>query len=107
MKKPSKKKELQLLLSKVNCYNQLFKKREEALAPLYECNSRDEFIWDATCDQAFEAIKHVLKQSVVNYDPNVPIILTYNASPLSLAAYLSHPSKNGVKPFRLVKTSYI
>ncbi|XP_023247110.1 uncharacterized protein LOC111643461 [Copidosoma floridanum] len=96
MKTPTCKKDVQLLLGKINYYKRLFKKRAEILAPLYDCNYNDEFVWNEECKIAFEQVKLALKQSVVNYDPNLPLILTCNASPQGLAAFISQPYSDDI-----------
>ena len=91
MKNPENKPELELVLGKINYYNRLLKNRAAILKPLYECKNRVEFVWDQACELSFRRVKEELKSIVVNYDPQLPIILTCDASPRGLAAYLSQP----------------
>ncbi|XP_014210491.1 uncharacterized protein K02A2.6-like [Copidosoma floridanum] len=98
MSRPKDHKDLQLFLGKINYYGRLINKRAEKLAALYECQGKEEFVWNEACEKAFVSAKESLKQAVVNYDPKLHLILTCDTSPLVLAAYLSQPYPNGDKP---------
>ena len=98
MKIPENHRELELLLGKVNYYGRLFKDRAKVLEPLYNLKNSEFFKWTKECEAAFDAIKYELKRVIVNYDSELPLILTCDASPVGLGAWISQAYSDGEKP---------
>ena len=96
MKTPSNHKKLDILLGNINYYGRLLKNRVEMLVPLYKCKNSEKFLWTASCENAFDVVKTELKRVIVSYDPSLPLLLTCDASPSGLGAYLSQPH-NGIE----------
>lgn len=104
MKTPSNHKELQLLLGKINYYGRLFRNRSKILASLYDCNNSENFVWNEKCQKAFNQAKIELKRVIINYDPTLLLILTCDASPQGLGAFISQPYTDGDKPVAFAST---
>ncbi|XP_023246493.1 uncharacterized protein K02A2.6-like [Copidosoma floridanum] len=62
MSRPKDHEDLQLLLGKINYYGRLINKRAEKLAALYECQGKEEFVWNEACEKAFALSKPFLRQ---------------------------------------------
>ncbi|XP_063363502.1 uncharacterized protein K02A2.6-like [Cydia amplana] len=89
---------LRSFLGKVNYYSRFLKDMASILTPLYECTKENKFNWTHQCDNAFVMIKNKLAnmENLTHYDPNLPLILSCDASDTGLAAVISNRDRNGV-----------
>lgn len=89
---------LKSFLGKINYYSRFLKNMATVLTPLYECTKRNKFQWTAECEKAFQKIKKKLASAtdLRHYDPQLPLILTCDASDTGLGAVLSNRDKEGV-----------
>ncbi|XP_047986360.1 uncharacterized protein K02A2.6-like [Leguminivora glycinivorella] len=89
---------LRSFLGKINYYSRFLQDMATTLAPLYECTKKNKFIWTTDCDEAFTKIKRKLASAdnLRHYDPNLPLILTCDASDTGLAVVLSNRDEQGV-----------
>lgn len=92
---------LRSFLGKINYYSRFLKDMATILAPLYECTKTGKFKWTTDCQHSFELIKKKLMSvhNLSHYDPNLPLILSCDASSVGISAVLSNRgSDNIVKP---------
>lgn len=92
---------LRSFLGKINYYSRFLKDMSGILAPLYNCTKNNKFQWTPQCQEAFIKIKKKLAsaKSLRHYDPDLPLILTCDASDVGIGAVLSNRDKSGiVKP---------
>ncbi|XP_041376823.1 uncharacterized protein K02A2.6-like [Gigantopelta aegis] len=98
--KPENVSQLRTFLGLVNYYNRFLKDVSTVLHPLYELLRRDKpWVWSDQCEEAFCAVKALITSPEVltPYNPNLPIRLTCDASPVGLGAVLSHVMDDGVE----------
>ncbi|XP_041376684.1 uncharacterized protein K02A2.6-like [Gigantopelta aegis] len=98
--KPENVSELRTFLGLVNYYNRFLKDVSTVLHPLYERLRRDKpWVWSDQCEEAFCAVKALITSPEVltHYNPNLPIRLACDASPVGLGAVLSHVMDDGVE----------
>lgn len=98
---PKNQKELKSFLGLVNYYNRFVPNSAMILEPLYNLLRKGaHWKWDNRCIVAFEKIKQILSSNkvLVHYDPKLPIKLTVDASPVGIAAVLSHIVNGVEKP---------
>lgn len=92
---------LKSFLGKVNYYSRFLKDMAKILSPLYECTKINKFNWTADCQKSFDTIKNKLASAnnLRHFNPDLPIIVTCDASNYGLAAVLSNRDQNGtVRP---------
>ncbi|KAG7296766.1 hypothetical protein JYU34_020702 [Plutella xylostella] len=92
---------LKSFLGKINYYNRFLKDMAKIITPLYECTKKNRFNWTTECEEAFQLIKKRLAsaENLRHYNPDLPLILTCDASDTGLGAVLSNRDENGtVKP---------
>ncbi|XP_063915685.1 uncharacterized protein K02A2.6-like [Zophobas morio] len=85
--------ELKSFIGVVNYYSKFIPNITETLAPLYQLLKKDvKYQWTDKCDTAFRSIKQkIASDTVLTYfDPNLPIIVTCDASERGIAAVLAH-----------------
>ncbi|XP_048481264.1 uncharacterized protein K02A2.6-like isoform X1 [Plutella xylostella] len=89
---------LKSFLGKLNYYSRFLKNMATIITPLYECTKKDKFNWTPECESAFKLIKEKLASAnnLKHYDPQLPLILTCDASDTGLAAVLSNRDHNGM-----------
>lgn len=89
---------LKSFLGKVNYYARFLKNMAHTLTPLYECTQKNKFQWTRECDDAFKSIKEKLTSldNLRHYNPDLPLILTCDASHTALGVVLSNRDRNGV-----------
>ncbi|XP_055910432.1 uncharacterized protein K02A2.6-like [Eupeodes corollae] len=65
------------------------------------------FFWSAKCEAAFIKLKHLIgsEQTLVPYDPSLPVTVACDASPVGVAAVLSHIIDGVEKPICFVSRS--
>ncbi|KAJ0180587.1 hypothetical protein K1T71_003991 [Dendrolimus kikuchii] len=98
---PSNVSELRSFLGLVMYYAKFVPNLSTILAPLYRLLQKDvKYEWDHLCDVAFNRIKDVLISSEVlaHYSPELPLILTTDASSVGVGAVISHVTSEGERP---------
>ena len=95
---PKNVKELQSFLGMVNYYSRFLPGRAHVLSPLFcllKKNAR--WAWGAREQAAFDECKRLLSSDclLTHYDPDVPLILTCDASSKGIGAVLSHQFRDG------------
>ncbi|XP_003241242.1 uncharacterized protein K02A2.6-like [Acyrthosiphon pisum] len=100
--RPQNVTELKSFLGMINYYGKFVKNLAKILAPLHNLLKKSNaFVWSKICDKAFNSIKTILmsEQVLTHYNPDLPIVLTCDASNNGLGAVLSHVlSDNTEKP---------
>lgn len=95
---PTGKQQLQSFLGIVNYYGKFVPRLSTLASPLYKLLKRDQpWIWDKSCQGAFEEIKNALVSSSVlaHYDPDKPLQVACDASQYGVGAVLSHVTEDG------------
>lgn len=90
---PSFKTELQAFLGLLNFYSIFLLHKATLAEPLHRLlDSKACWRWDEAAASSFQAVKDALTSSVVlvQYDEQLPLSLTCNASPYGIGAILSH-----------------
>ncbi|KAL7294747.1 hypothetical protein TKK_0011877 [Trichogramma kaykai] len=81
----------------VTYYERFLPNRTTHLKPLYELTKNTTDKWNAECDEAYEWLKKAIVSAdvLVNYDPQLDLVLACDASQYGLSAILSHRYANG------------
>lgn len=77
----------------VNYYAKFVPNLAKMLRPIYDLLTKTEkFCWTEKCQKAFEEIKEILSSDscLVHFNPELPIVLTTDASADGISAVLSH-----------------
>ena len=97
MKAPENVAELQSFLGVLTFFSHFIRNYAEIVSPLYELLRSDvKWQWTPERKEAFEnAKKHLVsRDTLVHYNPDLPIKITFNASPRGLGAVLFHVFPN-------------
>ncbi|XP_031343921.1 uncharacterized protein K02A2.6-like [Photinus pyralis] len=95
---PRNKSELKSVLGMFNYYRAFIPNFASMCEPLYRLlKDESSWIWNKTCDQAFETLKKTIssKHVLAHYDSAVPVKLTVDASSTAVGAILTHRYENG------------
>lgn len=100
MQRPTNVTEVRAFLGFINYYGRFFKNLSSLLQPLnnlLKINSK--FIWNKECENAFKTVKERMQTDNVlcHYDPNLPLIVSSDASPYAVGAVLSHMLPDGTE----------
>ena len=90
--------ELRSFLGLVNYYGKFLPDLATTLSPLYDLlQKQKKWSWGPSEVEAFNKVKELLKSSrvLVHLDPQLPLILSCDASPYGLGAVLSHRMPSG------------
>ena len=90
---PSNITELKSFLGLINYYHKFPPQFSTTLAPLYQLLCKDsKWQWTKTHDQTYQKAKELLQSSslVGHFDPQKPLILSYDTSPYGIGALLAH-----------------
>ncbi|XP_063380957.1 uncharacterized protein K02A2.6-like [Cydia fagiglandana] len=97
---PSNVTELRSFIGMTMYYAKFVKNISTIMAPLYALLKKEmKFNWTAECDMAFNEIKHLLSSSkvLVHYSPDLPLILTTDASSYGVGGVISHIMPDGTE----------
>jgi hypothetical protein len=90
---PTSADQVHTFIGMVNYYHKFVPNVSTILHPLYHLIKKDtEFVWNTTCETAFQRIKAELVSAkvLVHYNPKLPLVLATDASPYGLGVVLSH-----------------
>lgn len=90
--------EVKSFLGLVNFYGKFFPNLSTIANPLNELTKKDvKFFWSDKCQKAFQRIKREIcsERVLAHYDPNLPISLATDASPVGVGGVLSHVFPGG------------
>ena len=96
--KPNNVKEVQRFLGICNYYRTFIKSHSKILAPIINLTRKgNPFSWTMECQNAMDILKHKLTNAPVRnyYNPELPIVLTTDASGRGIGATLSQVNKEG------------
>ena len=96
--RPENVSQLRSYLGLLNYYRKYIPNLAHEIAPLTDLLKSDrEFVWNASAERAFVHSKELLKSSgfLVHFDPDLPISIATDASPIGVGAVLSHVYANG------------
>lgn len=82
-----------------NYYGKFVSNMAGTLSPLYKLLRKDvKFDWSTECNKAFETIKRAIMSDniLTHFNPNLPVVLTCDASNHGIGAVLSHRSEDKV-----------
>jgi hypothetical protein len=82
----------------LNYYHKFLNNLSSVLAPLYELlHDRVKWKWGPKQQEAFNLIKELLKSSkvLVHFKPELPLLLSCDASPVGIACIMSHQMRDG------------
>ncbi|XP_065075091.1 uncharacterized protein LOC135698874 [Ochlerotatus camptorhynchus] len=98
-KKPSSPEELQLFLGKATYYSTFIPNLSTRDRILRDMLLHDNFKWTASAETAYAEIKSALisPQVLMQYDPELPLLLATDASSTGLGVVLSHRLSDGVE----------
>ena len=97
---PTNVSELRSYLGMVNHYHPFLPNISAVLAPLHELLHKDtHWHWGKPQQEAFEHSKVMFRSPklLVHYNPNLPLVLTCDASPYGIGSVLSHTMPDGVE----------
>ncbi|XP_022818470.1 uncharacterized protein K02A2.6-like [Spodoptera litura] len=98
---PTNVSELRAFIGMVMYYGKFVKNVSTVLAPLYNLlRVGVQFSWSKECQDAFTKVKNLLASSdvLMHYTPELPVILTTDASSVGIGAVISHASAHGERP---------
>lgn len=96
--RPSNVSELRAFLGLINYYSKFVKNFSTVIAPLYSLLKKNKtWVWSDECETGFLKIKHLLKESdvLVHFNPDLPLVLSCDASPRGVGAWLGHEMPDG------------
>ena len=106
---PKSVSELKSFLGILNYYARFIEKRSDVLSPLHELLRKDvTWVWGPRQQKAFSDAKLLITSEKVlaHFDPEVPLVLTCDASSVGIGSVLSHRYSNGSeKPVGFVSRS--
>uniref|UniRef100_A0A131XQ90 RNA-directed DNA polymerase n=1 Tax=Ixodes ricinus TaxID=34613 RepID=A0A131XQ90_IXORI len=97
---PSSKKELQSFLGLINFYSRFLKGKAELAEPLHRLLDKGSaWSWNREHQKAFCDLKKLLASDavLVPYDPQRPVVLSCDASPVGVGAVLAHREADGTE----------
>ncbi len=100
--------QLQSFLGIVNYYHNFLPNVSSILGPLYNLLGKDvPFVWSDSCQQAFESCKKLLlgDNILYPYDPDLPIVVSCDASSYGVGAVLSHTVDGVERPVMFVSST--
>ena len=95
---PENVSQLRAFLGTVNYYGRFLANLASILNPLYELlKDGQPWVWSSKCEQSFRKIKELMCSNLVlaHYNPELPIVLTCDASKYGLGAVISHIMPDG------------
>lgn len=98
---PSNVSELRSFLGLVMYYAKFVPNISTLLAPLYNLLRKEvKFVWDDRCAAAFSNVKKLMVSSKIlaHYAPDLPLVLTTDASSVGVGAVISHLTPEGERP---------
>ncbi|XP_054276477.1 uncharacterized protein K02A2.6-like [Macrosteles quadrilineatus] len=108
-KRPRDVNQLRSFIGLANYYNKFIPKLAEKLNPLNKLLQKGKkFEWTDECERSFESVKlDIAKdETLIHYNPSLPLILSTDASPTGLGAVISHRLKDGTeKPIAFASRS--
>ncbi|XP_060607830.1 uncharacterized protein K02A2.6-like [Ruditapes philippinarum] len=93
-------KDLRSFLGLVQYYAKFLENLSTILHPLHQLLQKNaRWKWTSDCDKAVQTVKKMITSDLVlvNYDPDLPVILACDASSFGLGAVLSHRLPNGTE----------
>ncbi|XP_065204153.1 uncharacterized protein K02A2.6-like [Planococcus citri] len=99
--RPQNGDEIKSFLGMVGFYGKFFPNLATIAAPLnYLTGKNRHFEWTSECQESFEKIKQEIASDRVlfRYDPNLPLLLSVDASPVGLGAVLAHEVTGQERP---------
>lgn len=97
---PKDVKDVRSFLGLVNYYNKFLPNLATVIQPLNQLLGREsKWNWSKDCEKAFLKAKEMITsdQVLTHYDPNLPLRLACDASPVGIGAVLSHVFKDGAE----------
>lgn len=108
MSRPKNVGEVRRFLGMVTYYSRFIQDLSTKTTTLRNLLCRNKkFSWTYDCEMAFRKLKEELcsDRILVPYDPNLPIVLTCDASPTGIAAIMSHVVDDEEKPIAFASRS--
>ena len=105
MKQPTNPSELKTFLGIVNYYRKFLRDPATVLDPLHQLLKKEvPWQWNNEHETAFKDVKTMLSswKVLTPFDPQKPLVLTADASPVGIGAVLSHQTDDGEKPIGFV-----
>ncbi|XP_063829223.1 uncharacterized protein LOC135078624 [Ostrinia nubilalis] len=96
--RPQDVSELRAFLGLINYYSKFVRNFSTVVAPLYSLLKKHKtWEWSTECEMAFVKIKELLKNSeiLMHFDPDLPLVLSCDASPRGVGAWLGHELPDG------------
>ncbi|KAI5751278.1 hypothetical protein M8J77_006027 [Diaphorina citri] len=97
-KRPENVSELRTFLGMANYYNKFIPDLASILHPLNQLLRKGwKFTWTGECERSFNKVKEEIcnENVLVHYNPDLPVTLATDASPIGLGAVLSHRYPDG------------
>lgn len=96
--RPKNVNELRTFLGMANYYNKFIPNLASITNPMNNLlRKHKSFIWTDTCEKSFNRIKQEIasETTLIHFDPQRPLVLATDASPVGLGAVLSHRLPDG------------
>lgn len=102
---PTNVSELRAFVGMANYYSRFIENFAQIMSHFYHLLGKGvPFVWSDDCQQAYDLIKKFVTSDrvLVHFNPELPIILTTDASNSAVAGILSHQFSDGLKPIAFV-----
>lgn len=97
---PTNQKEVKSFLGLINYYHKFISQLATKASPLNDLLRKyQRFRWTAQCEEAFQSVKREITSDTVlmHFDPDLPVTLATDASPVGLGAVISHKLPDGTE----------
>ena len=102
---PSNVSEVRAFVGMANYYSKFIDNFAEFMSPLYSLLQKESpFQWSKECQRAYDDVKKAVTsdQVLVHFNPDLPMILTTDASNNAVGGILSHELPEGLRPVAFV-----
>lgn len=97
--------QLRAFIGMANYYSKFVNNFAQIMSPLYKLLQKDvKFQWSDSCEKSYNKIKEQITsdQVLVHYNPDLPIVLTTDASSNAVSGILAHKFSDGLKPIAFI-----
>lgn len=105
---PTNEIEVKQFLGMVTYYSRFIPNTSTITAPIRKLlTAKSKFRWSSECEAAFVKLKNMIAsdQTLIPYDPELPVTVACDASPVGIGAVLSHIINGIEKPIAFVSRS--
>lgn len=106
--RPTDERQVKTFLGLITYYSKFIPNHSTLTAPIRRLlTTNSKFFWSTECELAFIKLKNIIasNQTLVPYDPDLPVVVACDASPVGISAVMSHMVNGEEKPICFVSRS--